>query len=91
MMIAENVIGQESAWCSVSNLLYHSDQCYHEDSLGFIPSVGVSSETGFKSGHPGGMNGLFVDATVKFFRNDVNKFIIRCWVNRMDGDVIPAP
>jgi prepilin-type N-terminal cleavage/methylation domain-containing protein/prepilin-type processing-associated H-X9-DG protein len=50
-----------------------------------------SSMSGFLAYHPGGLNAQFADGSVKFVHNEIDAFVIRCWVNRMDGDVFAAP
>jgi prepilin-type processing-associated H-X9-DG protein len=50
-----------------------------------------SSMSGFLAYHPNGLNAQFADGSVKFIANEVDWFVVRCWVNRMDGDVFAAP
>jgi prepilin-type processing-associated H-X9-DG protein len=50
-----------------------------------------SSMSGFLAFHPNGLNSQFADGSVKFIANEVDAFVVRCWVNRMDGDVFAAP
>jgi prepilin-type processing-associated H-X9-DG protein len=50
-----------------------------------------SSMSGFLAYHPNGLNASFADGSVKFIANEIDWFVLRCWVNRMDGDVFNAP
>jgi type II secretory pathway pseudopilin PulG len=47
--------------------------------------------SGFLAYHPAGLNAQFADGSVKFIANEIDWFVLRCWVNRMDGDVFNAP
>jgi prepilin-type processing-associated H-X9-DG protein len=53
--------------------------------------VVITSRSGFLAYHPGGLNAQFADGSVRFIANEIDWFVVRCWVNRMDGDVFSAP
>ncbi|MDR1484604.1 MAG: DUF1559 domain-containing protein [Planctomycetaceae bacterium] len=86
MMVSEAYNNPDMAWCSATNLMAQPQNIVlrpsHEDS---------TSTDGFQSCHPGGMNSHFADASVRFFSVKINPFVLRCWIHRMDGDVIPEP
>jgi type II secretory pathway pseudopilin PulG len=84
MMISEAYNNPDMAWSTATNLISQPQTIVlkpsHEDSA-----------AGFQSCHPNGMNSLFVDSSIRFFSVNVDPFVLRCWINRMDGDVIPEP
>jgi prepilin-type processing-associated H-X9-DG protein len=45
---------------------------------------------GFKSKHPGGVNFLFGDGSVKFLKNSINRVTIAALGSRNGGEVISA-
>jgi prepilin-type N-terminal cleavage/methylation domain-containing protein len=95
MMATEDSDFYDGAWCSQRNL--HNLQAYNfppnspPNKVVIGTSTGRALDNGFQSYHVGGLNGQFADASVRFYTNEINKFVLRCWVNRMDGAVIPSP
>jgi prepilin-type N-terminal cleavage/methylation domain-containing protein len=95
MMATEDSDFYDGAWCSQRNL--HNLQAYNfppnspPNKVVIGTSTGRALDNGFQSYHPGGLNGQFADASVRFYTNGINRFVLRCWVNRMDGAVFNAP
>ncbi|MDR2438145.1 MAG: DUF1559 domain-containing protein [Planctomycetaceae bacterium] len=95
MMATEDSDFYDGAWCSQRNL--HNLQGYNfppnspPNKVVIGTSTGRALDNGFQSYHPGGLNGQFADASVRFYTNGINRFVLRCWVNRMDGNVFDAP
>jgi prepilin-type N-terminal cleavage/methylation domain-containing protein/prepilin-type processing-associated H-X9-DG protein len=117
MMVTEDSIFSDGAWCSGRNIfqlyeyhLWNGSLVAHQPFPPRRPLNGndlsdagrvtynaygkrvvKSSMSGFLAYHPGGLNAQFADGSVKFISNGVDWFVVRCWVNRMDGDVFTAP
>ncbi|MDR3111195.1 MAG: DUF1559 domain-containing protein [Planctomycetaceae bacterium] len=91
MMVSEDSDFYDGAWCSLRNLWQFT--MLGGSIYNYPPNKKENRgvQNGFQSYHPGGMNGQFADASVRFFTDEIDQFILRCWINRMDGDVIPSP
>jgi prepilin-type N-terminal cleavage/methylation domain-containing protein/prepilin-type processing-associated H-X9-DG protein len=50
-----------------------------------------SSRSGFLAYHPNGLNSQFADGSVRFIANEIDAFVLRCLVNRMDGEPVSYP
>jgi prepilin-type processing-associated H-X9-DG protein len=106
MMVTEDSLFHDGAWCSGRSIFqlskYHiySDKGFNtvdemSDFRGCTQRRPLNDKTrshnGFHADHPNGLNSSFADGSVKFIANEIDWFVLRCWVNRMDGDVFNAP
>lgn len=92
MMVSEDSDHPDGAWCSLRNLWQFAE--LGGEKYNYPPNAsahrGKITNNGFQSYHPGGLNGQFADASVRFFHNEVNQFVLRCWVNRKDGEGVKS-
>jgi prepilin-type processing-associated H-X9-DG protein len=106
MMVTEDSKHADGAWCSGRNIfqlskyhIYSDKGIYTADTMSDIRGCTqrrplndkTQNQNGFHAEHPGGLNAQFADGSVKFIANEIDWFVLRCWVNRMDGDVFVVP
>jgi prepilin-type processing-associated H-X9-DG protein len=106
MMVTEDNKHNDGAWCSGRSIFqlskYHlflDKGINTADAMSDIRGCQqrrplndkTQNQNGFHANHPNGLNGQFADGSVKFISNEIDWFVLRCWVNRMDGDVFNAP
>jgi prepilin-type N-terminal cleavage/methylation domain-containing protein/prepilin-type processing-associated H-X9-DG protein len=106
MMVTEDTVSNDGAWCSGRSIFqlskYHvySDKGTNtadlmSDIRGCTQRRPINDKTqkqnGFHADHPNGLNASFADGSVRFIANEIDWFVLRCWVHRMDGDVFSAP
>ncbi|GHT20942.1 prepilin-type N-terminal cleavage/methylation domain-containing protein [Planctomycetales bacterium] len=90
MMVSEDSDFYDGAWCSLRNLWQFAEIAGQKYNFPPNKKENRGVQNGFQSYHPGGLNGQFADASVHFFHNEIDAFVLRCWVNRKDGDAVPA-
>jgi prepilin-type N-terminal cleavage/methylation domain-containing protein len=95
MMVTEDTSFSDGVWCSGRSLFQLSPWHFYSDYSDNPPTQRRplndpkrrgTLESGFLADHPGGLNGQFADASVRFFHNEIDAFVLRCWVNRKDGE-----
>jgi prepilin-type processing-associated H-X9-DG protein len=99
MMVTEDCSFYDGAWCSGRNIFqlteYHFWTADLKAKNPLPPRRPLNdpkqNQNGFHAEHPNGLNFQFADGSVKFIPNEIDWFVVRCWVNRMDGDVFAAP
>jgi prepilin-type N-terminal cleavage/methylation domain-containing protein/prepilin-type processing-associated H-X9-DG protein len=99
LMVTEDSKHSDGAWCSGRNIFQLSEYHFWKSSLKAnnpLPdrrplNDKTQNQNGFHAEHPNGLNAQFADGSVRFIPNEIDWFVVRCWVNRMDGDVFNAP
>lgn len=88
MMIAEECVFYDGAWASLRGTwTYYGYQL----PLNKKSNRGDAIHSGFQSDHSAGLNAQFADGSAHFIAKDIDGFVLRCWVNRMDGEAAAAP
>lgn len=87
MSVSEDARFYDGAWCSIRNLWQHYD--YHHP-LHNTTSQHMSNN-GFHSFHPSGMSGGCADGHVLWLADDIDPFVLRCLINRKDGETVSYP
>ncbi|MDR3233628.1 MAG: DUF1559 domain-containing protein [Planctomycetaceae bacterium] len=90
MCVSEDSDHHDGAWCSQRNLWVHNTS-YNCPPNNPAYRGNEAMGNGFQSYHPGGICGAFADGHAVWFANEIDQFVLRCWVNRMDGEAVPAP
>ncbi|MDR0521908.1 MAG: DUF1559 domain-containing protein [Planctomycetaceae bacterium] len=102
MTVTEDVTFDDGAWASGRSIFQLTN--YHVFSG--TPSVRIplnnlhdktsnadvaKGNNGFHADHVAGLNGAFADGSAHFLNDNIDAWILRCLVNRMDGETVSLP
>jgi prepilin-type N-terminal cleavage/methylation domain-containing protein len=98
LTITEDVTFYDGAWASGRSIFQLS--LYHiYNSKGRIPLNSLhlnypddaNKDNGFHAHHPAGLNNAFADGSAHFLNDNIDAFVLRCLINRMDGNAVAIP
>jgi prepilin-type N-terminal cleavage/methylation domain-containing protein len=99
MVATEDTTFADGAWASGRSIfqlsLYHIYNSNGRIPLNSLhlnnPADSANTNNGFHAHHVAGLNNAFADGSAHFLNDSIDAFVLRCLVNRMDGDVVPSP
>jgi prepilin-type N-terminal cleavage/methylation domain-containing protein len=99
LAITEDVTYYDGAWASGRSIFQLS--LYHiYNSKGRIPvnslhlnnpKDSANTNNGFHAHHAAGLNSAFADGSAHFISDNTDAWVLRCWINRVDGEAVETP